>query len=118
MFSIKDISKRVDLPAHTLRYYENEGLLPNIKRDDNGNRIYDNHDIEWLNFVKCLRGTGMPIKEMKNFVSLMIQGENTIPERIEILYTHKKVMEDKIIELKNFLNNIDCKIKFYESKIK
>jgi len=115
VYTIKEASEEVDLPPHTLRYYETEGLLPNIKRDSNGNRLFNEHDLEWLKFVRCLRNTSMPIKEMKHFVSLMIKGDNTIPDRIDILYNHKKNMESKIIELNTYLTNIINKIKYYES---
>ncbi len=114
-YSIKQVSAEVNLAAHTLRYYENEGLMPNVKRDINGNRVFDDHNVEWLRFVVCLRNTGMPIKEMKHFVSLMLEGDHTVPNRIEILYEHKDYIQSNIEKLDVYMDNVINKIAYYES---
>lgn len=69
-YSIKEVSEKVGLPAHTLRYYEQEGLLPFIKRDANGNRIFNENDLTWLELVICLRKTDIALSELREIVEL------------------------------------------------
>ena len=64
-FTIKQVAEKLDLTAYTLRYYEKEGLLPFVERDSNGNRIFNDHDIEWIMLICCLRATGMSVGEIK-----------------------------------------------------
>lgn len=80
-FTIKEISTITNVSASTLRYYENEGLLPVIKRDNNGNRLYTEDNIEWINLLLALRLTGMPIKEIKKYIELYYQGSSTLNDR-------------------------------------
>ncbi|WZL82467.1 MerR family transcriptional regulator [Vallitaleaceae bacterium 9-2] len=115
MLSIKEAAIKVELTPHTLRYYESEGLIPFLQRDEQGHRVYRKKDIEWIQFILCLRNTGMSIREMKSFVKLYKGGEETIPDRMEILYEHKKLIEDQLRETKWYLNNINNKIAYYES---
>lgn len=114
-YTIKEISREIDLAPHTLRYYENEGLMPRIDRDIYGNRVFGEEDLNWLRFVRCLRDTGMPIKEMKHFVELMEEGDHTVPDRLEILYQHKADMEAKIEQMNTYMENVKHKIAYYES---
>jgi len=79
-WTIKDVAERVGISAHTIRYYEQEGLLPSLKRDQHGNRIFEERDIEWLELVICLRETGMPIAEIRRYVDLGMEGDQTIPK--------------------------------------
>lgn len=113
--SIKEAAKRVSMTPHTLRYYENEGLMPYLKRDEQGNRQFCESDIQWLKFVKCLRETGMSIREMRHFVDLSQQGDVSVPQRLDILYNHKKELENKLLEMEVYLSNINHKIEYYET---
>jgi DNA-binding transcriptional MerR regulator len=115
MLSIKDAAKEVQLTPHTLRYYESEGLLPFLERDEQGHRVFSKKDIEWIQFILCLRNTGMSIREMKSFVKLYKGGDKTIPDRMDILYEHKKLIEEQLEETKWYLRNINNKIAHYES---
>jgi DNA-binding transcriptional MerR regulator len=115
-WTIKDVAERVGLSAHTIRYYEQEGLLPSLKRDQHGNRIFEERDIEWLELVICLRETGMPIAEIKRYVDLSMEGDHTIPMRKQIFQKHKQMLEKKIEEINRALNKIDKKMKWYDSK--
>jgi len=94
-WTIKDVAKRVGLSAHTIRYYEQEGLLPLLKRDQYGNRIFEKSDIEWLELIICLRKTGMPIAEIKRYVDLSMEGDQTIPIRKQILQKHEQMLKKK-----------------------
>ena len=115
VLSIKDAARVVELTPHTLRYYESEGLLPFLERDKHGHRMFSEGDIEWIQFILCLRNTGMSIREMKSFVKLYKGGDKTIPDRMDILYEHKKLIEDQLEETKWYLRNINNKIAHYEA---
>ncbi|MBU5444995.1 MerR family transcriptional regulator [Paenibacillus sp. MSJ-34] len=81
MISIKEVTEMTGIAASTLRYYESEGLLPFVKRDENGKRLYDQEDLEWVHFITALRATGMPIAQIQKYVYLFKEGDNTIAER-------------------------------------
>lgn len=115
-YSIGETSKITGFGQHTLRYYEKEGLLPGIKRKENGIRIFDEGTVDWLKMIKCLKETGMTIIDMKALVDLTIEGEHTVAKRLEILYRHKKDILKKIEDLNKNMNKIDTKIEFYEGK--
>ncbi|MBN2910254.1 MerR family transcriptional regulator [Polycladomyces sp. WAk] len=115
-WTIKDVAERVGLSAHTIRYYEQEGLLPSLKRDQHGNRIFEERDIEWLELVICLRETGMPIAEIRRYVDLGMEGDQTIPMRKQILQKHRQMLEKKMEEINKALTKIDKKMKWYDSK--
>lgn len=116
-YSIKEAAQHLGLTPHTLRYYEQEGLLPALKRDQHNNRIYSEGDIEWLRFIRCLRDTDMSIAEMKNFVELSLQGEHTVKERLQILQEHKRHIEEKLVEMTGFLEKINGKVAWYQGML-
>lgn len=68
-FTIKEVADKTGITAHTLRYYEREGIMPSVKRDAGGNRFYDEESIEGLNFILALRSTGIPLSKIKQYVS-------------------------------------------------
>jgi DNA-binding transcriptional MerR regulator len=88
-YTIGQVAEETGLSIHTLRYYEKEGILPVVKRNESGMRVYEKTDIEWLKFACCLRETGMTIVEMKEFTRLTLQGEETIEERMNRLHKQK-----------------------------
>lgn len=113
-FSIKQLSEVTGISSFTLRYYEKEGLIPNIQRSAAGKRQYSESDIEWIKFIMCLKSTGMSISDMKEFVKLTVEGDTTASERRELLFRHKEVMLKKMDEMNNFILKLDSKIKYYE----
>lgn len=112
--TIKEAAEQVGLTVHTVRYYEKEGLLPALKRDQHGNRIFEESDIQWLGLITCLRNTGMSIAEMRRIVELSMDGEHTIPQRKKILEEHKRAMEEKMKEIKRTFKRIDEKLAWYD----
>ncbi|MTI61137.1 MAG: MerR family transcriptional regulator [Firmicutes bacterium] len=116
-YTIKQVAEKVDLTAYTLRYYEKEGLLPFVERDEHGNRIFKENDIEWITLICCLRDTGMSVGEIKRYVNLCIEGDETIEVRRKIILEHKQVVEQKIEQMKKYLVKIDKKLVFYDLAI-
>lgn len=115
MYTINDVAKICDLSPHTIRFYDKEGLLPFISRSDSGIRRFSEQDIEIIKLICCLKNTGMPIKEIKRYMDLFMEGKKTNDTRKEIMVTHRKQILKQIDDLKKNLNIIDLKIAFYES---
>ena len=84
MYSMKEVCQETNLTYQALKYYCNEGLVPNVKRDSNNRRIFDEHDVKWIKDLVCLKKCGMSIQEMKEYLALCLQGESTIMKRKEI----------------------------------
>jgi DNA-binding transcriptional MerR regulator len=116
--SIKQVSEKTALPPHVLRYYEKEGLLPSISRSRNGIRRYTEHDLEWLALICCLKNTGMPIKQIKNFVELSLLGDKTLKKRCDLLLEHKKAVENQIAEMQKHLQKVIHKIEYFTGEYK
>lgn len=115
-YSIGQFSKLTNLSAPTLRYYEQEQLIV-VKRDSGKRRYYTTEDIDWILFIKKLKDTGMPIKDIREYAVLRYQGDSTARRRLEILETHKvKVMREKA-QWDNNLRNLEEKIKIYQHKL-
>ncbi|VBB07389.1 merr bacterial regulatory protein hth signature [Lucifera butyrica] len=114
-YTIKQVAETLDLTAYTLRYYEKEGLLPFIERDKNGNRIFNDNDVEWVSLIRCLRDTGMSVSEIKRYVELCLEGDKTVEVRRLILLQHKKEVEQKIEQMNGYLVRINKKLSYYDN---
>ena len=115
-YTIGKVAERVGLSTYTLRYYEKEGLLPQIKKNEHGIRIYEEDDIVWIELIKCLKETGMSISDIYYIVELSLKGEQTIPERKAILLAHKKQLQVQMEVIQRSMVKIDKKIEWYEGK--
>lgn len=102
------------LSAHTIRYYEREGLIPFLARDKNNNRIFDNDALHWLELLTCLRVTGMPLAKQKEIVELTKGGDGTVSERIAVLKEHQQDMYRRQAELDRAFKKIEKKLACYE----
>lgn len=115
-YSIGEFSKLTNLGIHTLRYYEKEGLII-PKRNVSNRRCYSDHDLTWINFIKRLKDTGMPIKEIKHYARLRTDGDSTLLERMEMLIQHRQSLNEKIAQLQEHKAKLDEKIEFYRKEI-
>jgi len=111
--TIDEAAERMGIAKHTLRYYEREGLLPPIAKGPNGHRRYTEDDLGWVRFLQLLRGTGMPIREMKSFVELTLAGDHTIGERVEVLERYRVQLRERMEADKERLAFLDHKIEYY-----
>lgn len=116
-YTIKQVGEILDLSAYTLRYYEKEGLMPVVGRDDNGNRIFNDYDIEWVVLIRCLRDTGMSVREIKRYVGLCQEGDSTIEVRRQMIAQHKRTVEQKIEQMKNYLVKLNKKLGYYDDYV-
>lgn len=114
MYTIKEIENKYGLPASTLRFYEKEGILPQIQRNDSGQRRYSDKELQWLQLVIALKETGMSIKEIKRYVELLKQGDSTLDKRKNFLMEHKKTVEQKMNQTLIHLEKINRKMAVYD----
>ncbi|NBI67128.1 MerR family transcriptional regulator [Pseudoflavonifractor sp. 60] len=116
-YSIGEFSKVTGLGIHTLRYYEHENLIIPL-RNANNRRRYSEKDIAWIAFIKRLKATGMPIKEIKKYAALRAKGDATLSERMEMLIQHRQSLNEQIRQLQEHEAMLDEKIAFYQREIK
>lgn len=114
MYSMKEACTLTHMTYENLKFYCNEGLVPNVKRDSRNYRIFDDHDIKWIQSLNCLKKCGMSIAEMKEYLALCMEGEGTIPERKVILAEKKEALLQSIAELQEAVAYIDWKQNFYD----
>ena len=114
LFSMKETCKKTGLSYDTLKYYCNEGLIPHVKRDKNNRRIFDEHDVNWIKDLSCLKKCDFSIQEMKEYLELCLQGPSTIEIRKEMLSKKRKSLEDTIQQLEESIDYIDWKQNFYD----
>ncbi len=115
-YSIKQIAELTNLTPYTLRYYDKEGLLPSIGRTDTGMRRFSDSDLEWLGMICCLKNTGMSIREIRRFVELSREGDETLKTRFDMLVEHKKTVETEIARMEKHLEKVTRKIALYSAK--
>ena len=117
MYSIREVSKKTGLTAHTLRYYEKEGLLSGVERTQGGFRQYTDEDLERLGLICCLKNTGMSIQEIARFVQLTHEGDHTLAERVELLRAHREQVLARMAEMQKHLEKVTWKLNFFTEKL-
>ncbi|WP_041619394.1 MerR family transcriptional regulator [Paenibacillus mucilaginosus] len=116
--SIAQVSKKFDLSQDTLRYYERIGLIPRVNRNKSGVRNYSEEDCRWVEFVKCMRGIGLPIETLIEYVKLYQQGDDTIEVRKDLLTEQRKLLLTRMNEMSVVLERMNEKILRYEETFK
>jgi DNA-binding transcriptional MerR regulator len=111
--TIQETAEATGLSAHTLRYYERIGLIHPIDREENTRRRYTAEDIGWIDFLTKLRATGMSIRDMQKYAELQRQGDETLPQRLEMLKALRDQVEQHIGELREHLKLVQYKIEVY-----
>ncbi|HIW81210.1 MAG TPA: MerR family transcriptional regulator [Candidatus Acetatifactor stercoripullorum] len=114
MYTMKQVCEETNMTYQALKYYCNEGLVPNVKRDANNRRVFDERDLKWIKDLVCLKKCGMSIQEMKEYLDLCLQGESSIPQRKEILAKKQEALRASIQELEDSVAYIDWKQNFYD----
>ena len=114
IYTMKEVCAEANMTYQTLKYYCNEGLVPNVKRDKNNHRIFDDRDLNWIKDLICLKKCNMSIEEMKLYLELCLKGESTIPERKEMLKKKQDSLRHSIKELEDSISYIDWKQNFYD----
>src|SRR5262245_13853011 len=112
--TIQEVAKATGLTTHTLRYYERIGLIHPINREENTRRCYSANDVGWIDFLLKLRATGMSIKDMQRYAELQRRGDETLPERVEMLKSLRDKVEAHVEEMNEHLKLIYYKIDYYQ----
>lgn len=113
MFTMKEACEQTGLSYETLKFYCNQGLVPNVKRDKNNRRIFNEKDIAWIQSLNCLKNCGMSLSEMKQYINLCIVGKSTIPERKKILKQKQDVLRTQMKQIQESIDYINWKQSFY-----
>jgi len=114
MYTMKEVCRETGMTYEALKFYCNEGLVPNVKRDANNHRVFDDRDVAWIKSLTCLKNCGMSIQEMKVYIDLCLQGEPSIPERKVILAQKREDLLRKMAQLQASIDYIDWKQGFYD----
>jgi len=114
MYTVKEVSKILDISVHTIRYYDKEHLFPYVTRGKNGERLFTDEDLLWVQLVQGLRKTDMPLADIRHYGDLCKLGDSTIPERYQMMVKQKQKIEHDLEELKKRLAIVKYKVDFYE----
>ena len=113
-YTIKTMSELTGLPASTLRYYDKQGLLPSLRRDNNNVRIFTDDDYRSLKLIDCLKRSGLSIKDIKSFIDMANQGDEALSERLEIFIRRRELLQQELANLQEILSVIEYKCWYYE----
>lgn len=111
---IAEVSKKLDISGDTIRYYERIGLIPHVPRNSGGIREFREEDLNWIEFIKCMRSAGLSIESLVEYVTLFQEGDKTIAGRKEILLEEREKLSKKISEMQSTLERLDYKIERYD----
>lgn len=115
--TISEVARKYNLSADTIRYYERIGLIPRVNRNSGGIRDFTENDCGWVEFIKCMRGAGLPIEALIDYVALFQQGDMTVQARKAILVEQRDVLAERIQEMQSTLERLNQKIEHYEEGI-
>ena len=116
-YSTNQIAQRLGITVYTLHYYDKAGLLPFVERDQNGARVFKDSDFKWLDTIMTLKKTGMTLKNIKQYVAWVMEGDSTLPQRFECIKKQKKAVEKQMADLKKYLDLLDYKEWYYQTAV-
>lgn len=114
MYTMKEACAQTGLSYETLKFYCNQGLVPNVRRDAQNRRVFSESDIAWIRSLECLKNCGMGIREMQEYISLCLEGQSSIPRRKEILERKRRELEQELSRIRESIAYIDRKQNFYD----
>lgn len=117
MYTMKAVCNETGMAYETLKFYCNEGLVPNVKRNANNHRVFDDRDIAWIKSLTCLKNCGMSLQEMKEYIGLCLQGKTSIPQRKAVLAQKRKRLLEQMAALQASMDYIDWKQRFYDDAL-
>ncbi|GBR75705.1 transcriptional regulator MerR family [Candidatus Termititenax persephonae] len=117
MYTISAAAAKIGLTAHTLRYYDKEGLLPFVNKSASGARLFKETDFEWLAIIECLKQTGLPLQKIKQFIDWAMQGDTTLKQRYKLFLERKAEVEKQIQTLRQARQKILYKCWYYRTAL-
>lgn len=97
-YTIKQVAEKIGVTVPTLRYYDKEGLLPFVEKKPNGTRVFKEQDFAGLKIIQCMKSSGMPIKEIKRYMDMCMEGDETLQERLQVFHDRKEIVRKEIEE--------------------
>lgn len=113
---IDEVSKKFGLTKDTLRYYEKIGLIVDVPKNESGQREYSEESLNHIYFIMCMRRAGLTLKQIKDYMDLYDQGDDTHDERLDILLAQREYLEIQMVELKETMDYMNHKIEIYQTK--
>lgn len=117
-YTVKEVAKIMNVSAHTVRYYDNEGLIPFVTRTQSNIRMFSDYDLAWLKTVHCLRATDLSINDIKTYIQLCLKGNRTIPQRAKIIFNQEKKLQEHLKELQKQMEILQKKKRYYKGLLK
>lgn len=114
MYTVKQVSEKMGISAYTLRFYDKEGLFPHVARGENNVRLFSDADLEWVHIVQCLRDTGMPLAEVKEYIQLCLLGDATIPTRYQMVLDQVQRAEAELEAMRKRIDTLKRKVAYYD----
>ena len=114
-YTVGEMAKKIGVPPSTLRYYDKEGLLPFVARTSGGIRMFQDSDMEWMAIIECLKKTGMPIKEIRQFIDWCMAGDSTIDQRLALIDRQRDDVLRQLAQLRETLDTLNYKHWYYET---
>jgi DNA-binding transcriptional MerR regulator len=115
--TIADAARETGVSVHTLRYYERAGLIDGVDRAASGHRRYSETDLAWIETLRCLRATGMPIARIRRYAELVRAGAGTEHERLALLEEHRAAVRAELAEVRSHLAFVERKITTYKERL-
>ena len=115
VYTVGEMAKLLGVAASTLRYYDKEGLLPFVERSSGGIRMFRESDIEWLQVIGCMKKAGMSIRDIRQYIGMALQGDDTIELRLDMFRHQRQVLEQQMEELRHTMQMVDYKCWYYET---
>lgn len=114
-YTVGEMAKLLGVAPSTLRYYDKEGLLPFVERSSGGIRVFKDSDYEWLRVIECLKKTGMKLTDIKNFIYMALNGDDTIDDRLALIIKQQTAVRKQMEELQETLDTLNFKRWYYET---
>ena len=115
LYTVGEMARKLNVAPSTLRYYDKEGLLPFVERSGGGIRMFKDSDFEWLSIIECLKQTGMPLREIRDFIDWCMEGDTTIGKRKALIEKRRQAVLEQIQSLQETLAMLDFKKWYYET---
>lgn len=118
VYSIADAAKMAGVSASALRYYDKEGLLPDVERLSGGSRVFSDDDLQWIRVIECLKKAGLTIKDIRRYTQLVQAGDDTLPDRRDLIHERRAAVEADMAALQRTLDFIIYKCWFYDEAVR
>lgn len=115
IYTLGKMAKKLGVAPSTLRYYDKVGLLPFVERSSGGIRLFKDSDYEWLQIIGCLKKTGMKLCDIKSFIEMAMQGDETIDSRLALIIKQKACVKEQLAELEETLLTLEFKEWYYKT---